>query len=236
MPLLIHIPGITDTKTQKDNRKFSLIDPFLQKTSFMKDTSRDVTSYKSAPSFPQRNGKITNSFSTEQFVELVDMFPTLADLAGLSVPPTCPADSSKTDFCTEGTSLVPLINNVTKHNPSTKDGNKIIRWKNGTFSQYPRPSDTPRQDSDLPHLVNITIMGYSLRTADYRYTEWIGFDHIKFEGNWQDVHGRELYLLQTDSQEDFNMADEPQYQTVAKELSVKLRAGWRYSLPVFEIL
>jgi len=36
-----------------------------------------------------------------------------------------------------------------------------IPWKAAVFSQYPRPSDYPQEDSDRPDLVNITIMGYA---------------------------------------------------------------------------
>ncbi|XP_072040100.1 iduronate 2-sulfatase-like [Amphiura filiformis] len=225
VPLIIHIPGVTDTVTSLTKRKFPFINPLLQKVHFKPP--------KSTP----RGNKVNRSpasnigYSTNSPVELVDMFPTLADLAGLKIPPTCPENSLKNDFCTEGSSLTPLIDNVTGKSKSV-----MLRWKNGTFSQYSRPSDVPQQDSDMPHLANITIMGYSMRTDNYHYTEWIGFDPHKFQGNWQDVHARELYVLDDDPHEDFNVADDPRYESVIKDLSKKLQGGWRYSLPVFDDL
>ena len=45
------------------------------------------------------------------FAENVDIMPTLADLAGITVPPLCAteAESLATALCTEGRSLAPLI-------------------------------------------------------------------------------------------------------------------------------
>lgn len=48
--------------------------------------------------------------STDNLVELVDLFPTLVDLTKVSDSlPTCTADSSNCKLCTEGKSLVPMI-------------------------------------------------------------------------------------------------------------------------------
>lgn len=52
-------------------------------------------------------------YNTSALVELVDLFPTLADVAGLPKLPLCPVDPFKTWLCTEGTSLMPLIRNIT---------------------------------------------------------------------------------------------------------------------------
>jgi iduronate 2-sulfatase len=48
--------------------------------------------------------------SSNALVELVDIFPTLVELAGLPVsPPLCPVNSSLVQLCTEGISVVPVI-------------------------------------------------------------------------------------------------------------------------------
>lgn len=48
--------------------------------------------------------------SSSVLVELVDIFPTLAELAGLPiVPPLCPVNSSLVKLCTEGVNVVPVI-------------------------------------------------------------------------------------------------------------------------------
>ena len=60
------------------------------------------------------------------FVEFVDIFPTLADLAGIAVPPLCPPNSSRIELCTEGTSLRPIFQGP---------GGTVV--KRAAFSQYP---------------------------------------------------------------------------------------------------
>lgn len=71
-------------------------------------------------------------------------------------------------------------------------------------------------------------MGYSMQTDQYRYTEWIQYDHSTQKGNWSHVHAREFYL---DHKEDRNVANLPEYSELVKELSSQLRRGWRAALP-----
>lgn len=48
--------------------------------------------------------------SSSALVELADIFPTLVELAGLPVaPPLCPVNSSLVQLCTEGISVVPIV-------------------------------------------------------------------------------------------------------------------------------
>ena len=58
-------------------------------------------------------------------IRFVDIMPTLADLASISVPPLCPEDSSKVLLCTEGVSLRPIFADPTHE------------VKRASFSQYP---------------------------------------------------------------------------------------------------
>jgi len=159
-----------------------------------------------------QNGSVSNAL-----VELVDLFPTLAELTGIGVPALCPDDSSKIMLCSEGLSFVPVLKNLT------------LPWKRAIFSQYPRPSDTPQGNSDQPTLSETKIMGYSMQTnQQFRYTEWVQFDPKTQKANWLNVHARELYL---DQNEDKNEADSPEYFKLVEELSNQLRKGWRYALP-----
>lgn len=104
-----------------------------------------------------------------EVVELVDIFPTLVQLAGLPQVKRC--KNNKTKVCTEGKSLVKLL------------GNKSLNKNYTAFSQYPRPGPYPSltPNSDEPRLNDIQIMGYSIRTDQFRYTAWIPFDHQTFE-------------------------------------------------------
>lgn len=194
-------------------------------------------------------GDKIGGYSSDAFVELVDLFPTISQLAGLSVPPLCPVDPFKIDFCTEGLSFVPVIYNVTGYHdnsvPSFVNNHLEIsknalskkplltKWKSAVFSQYPRPSERPQNNSDTPKLKEITIMGYSMRTDKYRYTEWARFDHKKFRPNWSDLLGVELYFHEIDPREDYNVASDPMYTDLILELSASLHKGWRYALPTF---
>ncbi|XP_041458841.1 iduronate 2-sulfatase-like isoform X2 [Lytechinus variegatus] len=208
VPLMVHVPGVGDKQMTK---KFPLRNLLDNKT--LRETRY---------SHGLKGGKVV-----KEFVELVDMFPSLAELAGLPVPNTCPPNPFKVDFCTEGVSFAPLI-----VGDLSRKGSSYTRWKNATFSQYPRPGDVPTYQSDLPHLVNITIMGYSMRTVDYHFTEWIGFNHSTFQGDWEDVHARELYVLATDPLENDNVADNSDFSDLVQDLHMRLKRGWRDSLPV----
>ena len=78
-------------------------------------------------------------------VELVDLFPTLVDLANLPPLPICPQSSAKVQLCTEGRSLLPLL----------LQNEKDILSK-PALSQYPRPSLMPTNTSDLPREASIS--------------------------------------------------------------------------------
>ena len=84
-------------------------------------------------------------------VELVDLFPSLVDLAGLPRLPTCPNPSTHVMLCTEGRSWKPLLSQAGE-NINSKPA----------LSQYPRPSVQPMNTSDLPKEASIRYMSYSV--------------------------------------------------------------------------
>jgi arylsulfatase A-like enzyme len=120
------------------------------------------------------------------FVELVDMYPTLADLCGLPLPSHL-----------EGTSFVPLLADPSK------------AWKPAAFSQYLRPGVKGSP----------AVMGRSIRTDRWRYTEWT-------DKKGQPA-GVELYDEENDPAENKNLAVEPAQAETMKVLSEQLKAGWR---------
>ena len=81
--------------------------------------------------------------SCRRLVELVDMYPTLVELAGLEVPDGL-----------EGTSMVPLLDDPERS------------WKKAAFTQYPRPAYYKKN-------TGFSEMGYSVRTERFHYIEWI---------------------------------------------------------------
>ena len=62
---------------------------------------------------PSRDGSAAAAAARalDSYAENVDIFPTMADLAGITVPPRCSteAESQTLALCTEGVSLAPLI-------------------------------------------------------------------------------------------------------------------------------
>ncbi|HET9486064.1 MAG TPA: sulfatase [Chryseosolibacter sp.] len=118
------------------------------------------------------NGKISS-----RVVELVDIYPTLADLCGLR-PPKYLA----------GESLVPLL-----QDPKT-------RWLRPAYTQVLRPGDM--------------IMGRSVRTERWRYTEWNNGEQ-----------GAELYDHKKDPFEYHNLAEHSRFVRVKEKMRSYLRGN-----------
>jgi iduronate 2-sulfatase len=97
----------------------------------------------------------------------------------------------------EGTSVVPLL------------GNPDLPWKQAAFSQYPRGKK---------------IMGYSIRTEKYRYTEW----QNRKTGEVQD---RELYDLKNDPLCKESIVFKSENKELVDKLQVMLKAGWQKAKP-----
>jgi iduronate 2-sulfatase len=118
-------------------------------------------------------GLKTPGRTCNRIVEMVDIYPTLADLAGLKAPSGL-----------EGYSLTPLLKD-----PSSK-------WDHPAYTQVQR-GNTP---------------GHSIRTDEWRYTEW-GFGS----------QGIELYNEESDPQELNNLAANPLYSEIVKEMKSLLK-------------
>jgi iduronate 2-sulfatase len=104
-----------------------------------------------------------NGRPSPAIVELVDIFPTLADLAGIAAPRGL-----------AGRTLKPLLDEPT------------TAWEGNAFSQVLRPNNGQ------------PVMGRSVRTERWRYTEWGG-----------GAAGAELYDHERDPHEFVNLATDP---------------------------
>ena len=165
-----------------------------------------------APVMVSIPGQTDLGVESDHLVELVDLFPTLAEAAGLPRPPLCPRDHSENiALCTEGLSWLPLV-----EDPETP------HWKSHVFSQYPWPD--PKDTGYRP-----THMGYSLRTQQFRYNEWVNFSS-GFPHTWEAPKAVELYDLIRDPRQTTNWADDPEYGEVRLQLSAKLHQGWQGAL------
>ena len=68
-------------------------------------------------------------------------------------------------------------------------------------------------------------MGYSMVTSQYHFVEWFYWDDVnKIAG---DQVGIELYNNQVDPDENNNIAGYPENQDLVRDLSQRLKAGWR---------
>ena len=139
-------------------------------------------------------GAAENGRDCDRLVEFVDIYPTLCELAGLAVSEQL-----------EGLSFAPLLENRTRP------------WKTAAFSQFLREGKWVAPDG-------VEYMGYSIRTALYRYVEWVRWDTKEFAT-------RELYDQQSDPDENTNLAEQPEYREIVQTLSQRLQAGWRAALP-----
>lgn len=163
---------------------------------------------------------------TDALVELVDMYPTLSELAGLELPDHL-----------EGQSFAPLL----------EDPN--IEWKKAVFSQFPSPALrewaanplTPemRETYFGPLIEEVEeriieqqgekwnrdlfenkLMGYSMRTERYRFVAWK--DRTNPDAEPVDV---ELYDHRTDPSETKNVAKE--HPELVEQLTAQLQKGWQ---------
>jgi iduronate 2-sulfatase len=130
-------------------------------------------------------GMKTAGQRTWAFTEYVDIYPTLCEACGLTIPSHL-----------EGLSMMPLLDNPQRP------------WKKAAFSQYPRGR----------------VMGYTMRTKRFRYTEWRNRKTNK-------VMARELYDHEKDPQENVNAVDQPEYKRDVQRLAGMLKRGWRAALP-----
>ena len=95
--------------------------------------------------------------------------------------------------------------------------NPIAPWKTAALSQYPRTA--PNGDS---------VMGYTMRTDSYRYTEWAKFSgKPEYKPEWSVLYGVEFYDHKIDPEENVNRANAAFYKQIRTELSAMLHSGWR---------
>ena len=172
-------------------------------------------------------GVTDKGMHTKALVELIDIFPTITELAGLPVPPLCPVEGKYPLVCVEGTSLTSLL----------KDPDQ--QWKKAAFSQYPRPSEgmtvIPNEPAFNHGENNENVMGYTIRVDQYRFTEWYRFNRTTATPNFTDIWGTELYNHTEPTvffdDENINMAHQPDMQDLVHSLRKMLQAGWRTTLP-----
>ena len=178
------------------------------------------------PDMPDKNrGK-----TTDALVELVDMYPTLCDLAGIDIPSHV-----------EGHSFKPLLANPDR------------AWKKAAFSQHPNPAmrewaanpitsdmrdlffgplmddieaaiQAQQGDKWDRELFERDLMGYTMRTNRYRLVLWKDWKHLEAEPLFM-----ELYDHKNDPQETENISKKR--PKVVQNLIAQFDKGWVGNLP-----
>jgi iduronate 2-sulfatase len=128
--------------------------------------------------------QLTPGTRSDALVELIDIYPTLVSLAGLDKP--------LSDL--QGTNLQAML--AGKSTP-----------RNAAISQSWSAAHLIR-----PERKDLEIMGYSIRTNRYRYTEWAGGEE-----------GVELYDYQTDPDEFQNLAMDPEYKQLLNQMKLLMQ-------------
>jgi len=133
---------------------------------------------------------------SKSMTEFVDIFPTLCELSGGKVPANL-----------DGKSLVPVMKN-----------NKVS-VKEFAMSQYPRkmPKGDIKKEEGKGKL-----MGYSMRTEQYRYTVWMKNFTSDQPYSADKVYTLELYDYTNDPLEKVNVAYDKNYASVAANLDKKM--------------
>ena len=137
--------------------------------------------------------------ATDAIVQMVDIYPTLADLTGLDAPDDL-----------DGHSLVPLLKD-----PEAEWNYPAFTLQARTLNPYAREGQSkysfnPDVGSDNP-----TIFGRSVRVERYRYTEWD-------EGRV----GAELYDYETDPNEFNNLVNDPENRDLVEKLKEILHSSY----------
>lgn len=176
--------------------------------------------------------------TTRVFAENIDIYRTLADLAG--VPHVEPG--------VDGTSLAPLLR-TPRHSTAL-----MLQTKNAAFGQHARCLRDPRNgyapidpfataDScTMTPRDQLDWMGYSLRNDEWRFTVWVAWDSATLQPRWDLVNATELYSHTVvaggpsdqsfDAWENVNEVENPRYATVVTKLSKQLRAHFdRFAVP-----
>jgi len=132
--------------------------------------------------------------------ELVDVYPTVAELCGLKGPANL-----------AGKSLVPQMNDASQAGKGFALTQVRRGGGGGGGAKAKAKAVDPNATAKQKAKAGPAFTGYSLRTDRYRYTEWD-------EGK----QGTELYDHEKDPQEFTNLAKDSQQANTVKQLSAKL--------------
>lgn len=173
------------------------------------------------PHLTASHGKHTNSPA-----ELVDLYKTLAELAGLPAP----------EASVEGKSLAPLLRDPSQLLPGVALSQfpRCYSYVNVTKNWEDRHLHDFAEDCQWTNRTHFDIMGYSMRTNEYRLTQWLQWDKENLVAMWDQVNATELYLHNqstietTFNDENINLAYNPSYAETVQALTKQMKTAFGY--------
>eukprot|EP01060_Flectonema_neradi_P013454 TRINITY_DN20212_c0_g1_i1.p1 TRINITY_DN20212_c0_g1~~TRINITY_DN20212_c0_g1_i1.p1 ORF type:complete len:529 (+),score=62.29 TRINITY_DN20212_c0_g1_i1:36-1589(+) len=129
---------------------------------------------------------------TYVLAELVDMYKTLVDLCGFE----------EVQNSVQGTSLAPVFDDPTAL--SDKRAFSQIARCDCNVTKLGWRMCNANACVTTPQ-TNMTVMGYTMRTDQYRYTAWYSWNTTTLVPNVSDIRGEELYNLTDDRGVDFDL-------------------------------
>ena len=195
----------------------------------------------SVPWMPRSHGQRTNNL-----VEAVDLFQTMADIAGIPVPAS---------EGLQGTSLLPLLMEPDGKGVKVAALSQIPRcWQNETMQSDKCGAEKNKTNSEYnmcdchwAPAKYIAFMGYSMRVESpfpLRYTEWLRWNGTR--PYWDQVFARELYNHTGDTGagigihgsagdlfENENLAARPGLAPLVATLSAQLRREFSQYIPPY---
>eukprot|EP00756_Hemistasia_phaeocysticola_P024467 Hpha_TRINITY_DN15950_c1_g11::TRINITY_DN15950_c1_g11_i1::g.70714::m.70714/K01136/IDS; iduronate 2-sulfatase len=165
---------------------------------------------------------------TKALVELVDLYKTVCDVMGVQLPDdTVPID---------GVSLKPVLEDPTR---TVKDVAlsafpRCAHEGMPVYGQRGLPGGADNSCLEVER-TDFTWMGYTMRTDQYRYTEWVRWNGTDLTPIWSDIKATELYnhTLDTgawtnpDSFENVNLVTSTD-KTLIAALSKQLHAAFGF--------
>ena len=143
---------------------------------------------------------IEGGFINDSPVELLDIFPTICNLAGIPIPEDL-----------DGVSLVPILDK------------KSESLKEFAISQYPRRCNVMRSVIGR-YPDDCTLMGYAVRNHRYRYIAWVsGNFEDRSSFNNDKIIMEELYDYEIDPLETRSFSLDSDYQKIKEKMIGNLR-------------
>ena len=144
---------------------------------------------------------IDGGFINDSPVELLDIFPTLCDLAEIPSPEDL-----------DGVSLLPILQK------------KSEVLKDFAISQYPRRCNVMRSVIGR-YPEDCTMMGYAVRNKNYRYVAWVsGNFEDRSDFSKDEILMEELYDYERDPLETISFASDPSYKKIKDDMIRDLRS------------